>query len=84
MKCTNISPPQNNTCYTVCMNAMSQELTLICDCGVGVIIAGLEESEYEVNESELSLSICAIQLASIERDVGVIFFTESQSATCKL
>lgn len=52
-------------------------------CIAGIIVAGLEENQYQVNETSLSLSVCAVQFASIERDVGVVFSTESQSAICK-
>lgn len=45
-----------------------------------VILAGWEEEMYEVKESDLSLSICAIQMANIERDVPVTFSTLPQSA----
>ena len=37
-----------------------------------------------MNETQLSLSICAIQLADIERDVGVVFSAQSQTAISKL
>ena len=53
-------------------------------CAVGIVIAGFEQSEYDVNETDLSLSVCATQLASIERDVGVVFSAVSQSAISKL
>lgn len=49
----------------------------------GAIIASLESTMYEVNETDLSLIICAIQVASIERDVVVAFLIESQSALRK-
>ena len=46
----------------------------------GEIIAGWEAEMYAVNESDLRLSICAVQTANIERDVPVTFSTLSQSA----
>ena len=45
-----------------------------------VIIAGWEAEMYAVNESDLSLSICATQMASIERDVPVTFSSLPQTA----
>ena len=45
-----------------------------------VIIAGWEAEMYAVSESDLSLSICATQMARIERDVPVTFSSLPQTA----
>ena len=53
-------------------------------CVVGVVLAGWEAEMHAVNESDLSLIICAVQIANIELDVIVTLTSSSQTAICEL
>ena len=46
-----------------------------------VVIAGWEFAAYTAQESDLGLSICAIQMGAVRRDVQISIFPISQSAT---
>ena len=50
---------------------------------LGVLVAGLEQSQYGVNENEVNVRVCAVKFADIKLDVTVTFSTASQSAICK-
>ena len=67
---------------TQCVQYRPETSTIHCT--AGIVVAGFEQNQYDVDETDLSLSVCAIQMANIERDVDVVFSAESQSAISKL
>ena len=48
---------------------------------LGLVVAGLEQVMYTVNEPDSAVIVCAIQMADIEREVTLTFSTISDTAT---
>ena len=47
---------------------------------IDIIVGGFEDSVYEVSELDSILTVHAVQIADIERDVIVTLTTQSQTA----